>query len=168
MIFLGYIPLLEKINDLTGRLSCLPSVFKVIEEKTINKQKVKMTQVEFSATWKWVRYSGIQGPKLASLIKVTICHQIVSIQLYFLKHVNTKKSFKSFIYFTVKKALRQCHVEIEIRNLEVNVNPDSSCPLAILEQISSSGLSPFLPHGIIMKIHWDNNSKVLSVAIQII
>lgn len=49
---LGLFAFLGKINDLTGWLSLHPSLFKVIKEKTISKQKVKVTPVEFSAIGK--------------------------------------------------------------------------------------------------------------------
>lgn len=101
----------------------------MIEEK-INNQKVKVTPVEFSATSKWVRYSGLtsvpnEGGHMLSDYKYSIIFE----------NINTKTSFKSLIDFTLKKALTQRHADIENRNLELAINSDSSCPLVILESI---------------------------------
>lgn len=51
---LGLFVFLETVNELTLRLRLLPSLLKLIEDKMINKQKVKVNPVKFSATGKWV------------------------------------------------------------------------------------------------------------------
>lgn len=79
---------------------------------------------------------------------MTTCHQIISIQSYFLSILIPKGHSKALFilgidivmmhndavkHFTVKKALRWRYMETENRALELDLNTDSSEPLEIFK-----------------------------------
>lgn len=70
-----------KVADSTEKLRLLHPFFEVIEGKTL--YQVKVTPVVFLATGKLVRCSGTGGTEVASFIKMAMCHQVISIQIYF-------------------------------------------------------------------------------------